>query len=208
MGLFGELQDFADNPLNYFGSAIGKLNHLATKESWDYQTRNAYQNTVYDLRQAGLNPMMAFGNGANSASVSQASTSQLPNVIASAQQVAGLDKTMAEAKLASASARQTAANASVAEKVADYYDKTPDAIANKVQTADAPKTTVQGISNLGQKFINAVRSPQGKQVVDTIVGSSSGSAKEFAGKLNKLGGMIRGLFTGTPGSGSIPSLND
>lgn len=203
MGFFGEIQDFIDNPLDYTGNALGKLNHLASKESWDYQTRHAYQNTVYDLRQAGLNPIMAYGNGANSASVSQASVSQLPNFVATAQQFANLDKTMAEADLASASAKETEANASVAEGVADYYRNTPGAYATRVQNQDSPKSIPQALGIGAQKAYNAVRSPQGQAVVKAITGQNTASAQGMASTLNRLGSMIKGWFTGGNGRTTI-----
>lgn len=203
MGFFSEIGDFLENPLGYAGESLGKFNQDASKESWDYQTRHSYTNTVYDLRQAGLNPMLAYNNGANSANVSQASVSQLPNFIASAQALANLSKTKAETDLASASAKETEANASVAEGVADYYRNTPGAYATRVQNQDSPKSVTQAVSTIGQKAYNAVRSPQGQQVVKALTGANTSDAKGLATTLNQLGGMIKRWFTGGNGKTTI-----
>lgn len=194
MGFFSEIGDFLKNPLDYLGEQLGEQNAQAVRD----QQRNQYQNTVYDLRQAGLNPSLAYMNGANS-SGSQSSIDQIGNPINTALSVAQLGKTMSDSALASASARDMDAKASVNEKIADFYDKNPSEIGNKVRNENSPRNLVQAVSN-GIRTITST--PQGKKAVQGVISPSSNSAKDASEKLNKLGSTIRNFFSNkmTPGS--------
>lgn len=190
MGVFGEIWDALRNPIDYAGEKLGDINYESQKRI----QQNAYQNTVFDLKKAGLNPMLAYMNGAN-AGGSQADIGQLGNPFNTALSVAQLEKTMADASLASASAKDMNAKAYVSEKIADVYKNDPKQALNRVNKENSPTTMVQGASTLLKGVADAARSPQGKGVIKALSLNTAQSAKEVSTRLNNLGRMIRGWAT-------------
>lgn len=205
MGLFGEIGDALSNPLEYVGTALGKFNHLATKESWDYQTQNMYQNTVKDLRSAGLNPIMAYQNGPNTASVSQASVGQLGDAINSALSLSQIQKNKADAELASNTARDMGAKADLEEAVNQQILKNPGDVRLMASGKVAPKSTAHAVT-AGIKELSNELGPEVGKVVSGIANSAKDTyerwSQGFEGVNNFIDNGLKGVKSWFNGSGS------
>lgn len=205
MGLFGEIGDALHNPLDYAGNALGRFNHLATKESWDYQTQNMYQNTVKDLRAAGLNPIMAYQNGPNTASVSQASVGQLGDAINSALSLSQIQKNKADAELASNTARDMGAKADLEEAVNQQILKNPGDVRLMASGKVAPKSTAHAVT-AGIKELSNELGPEVGKAVSGIANSAKDTyerwSQGFEGVKKFVDNGIKSVKSWFNGSGS------
>lgn len=148
---------------NLFGSS--RQEDAQAFSAQQYATR--YQTTVEDMKKAGLNPMLAYSQGAGSAPSSSAVSSQMPDVgssvthgsLASAQRAnieadtankaAQADLWMAQAEQARASAG--ASTASI-EQIAATVDKIREETKNIPDEGRRIRQTVQMLADQGALF--------------------------------------------------------
>lgn len=168
---------------NYMDRKIQNRTAELNRQLWEYQMNNAYQLTVDDMRKAGLNPIMAFGQGATSASghasgASGYSGSKQSNWMPSQSLVASkqlsqmdsqIGKTNAEKDLLFAQLESAKAQASIDKAVAKVWSKNPWVARAQVANTIAPKSFAQIVSMLGGFGTLEVSNARGQRDVERAV---------------------------------------
>lgn len=148
---------------NYLDRKIQNRTAELNRELWNYQMSNAYQLTTEDMRKAGINPLVAFSQGATSASGHASSPSGysgskqsnwMPSQsLVAAKQLSQLDsqigKINAERDLISAQLDSAKAKASMDQAVAKVWSDNPWIARAQVANTLSPKSFAHIVSMLG-----------------------------------------------------------
>lgn len=202
------------------GAATGALNYASARQQ-QQETIDAYKHRhqwqTQDLRAAGLNPILSATQGAGSVgSMAQAQApdiSQATSNFSAAQlrkEEINTAKTTQTQQLAqsanlAASAREADANASIAEKVAAYYDSNPELIGMRAKT-QAGLNPSSPIGAAGQAVHELA--PSANKARETLTSSAKElwrdrAANNPAAKINAKHGKEM-LPVGTPWKGFKP----
>ena len=187
MGVFGEIWDALRNPIDYVGEKLGDINYDAQKRI----QQNAYQNTVYDLKKAGLNPMLAYMNGSNGASTSAASLgdvingagdigSMLPNgklkTTRKSRDLEAQQGKLMEAQTAAALADKASKDATTAKTVEETK---PLARTNRIFSENPELANIE----VGRNLMGNIGATGA--VLMNIARQQTNTAKEYQDRLNK-----------------------
>lgn len=142
LGTLGTISSVASPFLNYRGQQIANAQTLAsTKEQMDFQERmrdTQWQSAVKDLRKAGLNPMLAYGQGGNAAP--GGASAIVKNEMEGAVNSAAVNRRL-DVELKKIEADTNAANASAASSMTVARNQDSQAAVNAVNVAKIQQET-------------------------------------------------------------------
>lgn len=182
--MWSALGNFASGLLGAGASAYA--NHREAAMNRDFQERmfkNRYQYTVADLKDAGLNPALAYGNlSASVPAGSQANTTDFSKAfdvaqlklqraqekLAEQQAVSSAKTADAKSELDLASAREVNARAKTEEMRADWFKSlSPSERSQLFNTREYGGSTIQQIRSAISQTIGAIEQGTSKKVGET-----------------------------------------
>lgn len=218
MGFFQDIGNVLSAPVNFIGDVLSGgavsntqdikdtnvANAQQAQKQMDFQERMAntsYQRGMEDMRQAGLNPLLAFQNGGASVPTGAAATMQSPQsgsigagIANTAKSVFGLSldkqKTQAEVGNLNQSTNLDTQRVFTESSLASKYDAEAERARLEAQNKAMEQPVVAAQAALDLKNIKTDAKYQGEDQLIKRVGSAAGAIGSAFKAVNPVGSII------------------